>query len=219
MSKPDRSDPLAHRSAGNGKAHPSATSRESDEVEFLGTRLLDDEPSHSASRPAMNASAKDPEPRCTNCWSGAHLIDRCLLAPTGLMRGCPLCKTAIHQMEDCSLFPEKSPKEIIQSLVWDRGHLPAWNTKVHWFEYLYIYMGTLDFFRLPCDAVLRASLPWTPQFTRALASGPQAEMLQTHLDEDGDTSCLPEDPATRNLDTAFKTFAQPMKHVWPYSPM
>ncbi|KAF5668078.1 hypothetical protein FHETE_5344 [Fusarium heterosporum] len=144
--------------------------------------------------------------QCTNCSSTSHTLDQCLKATSGTIPGCPLCKARGHFLEDCETFPMKmrDPSALVRLLVWDRGNKPAWETKVPWFQYLYLYMSTFEFFGEDRTFVRSAPLPWTETYSRNIASKPEIRRLQKT-----DHSSLPSDPQTEDLAAAWKTFAKP----------
>jgi hypothetical protein len=115
-------------------------------------------------------------------------------------------------LEDCDKFPEANadPSTIVRLLVWDRGNMPAWETKVPWFKYLYFYMGTFEFFLQDRKFVQSAPLPWTETYARAVAASTVPQ------DKTGGIGSNNSDPQTANLAAAWKTFANPTEYVWPF---
>ncbi|SPJ80232.1 uncharacterized protein FTOL_08624 [Fusarium torulosum] len=157
---------------------------------------------------------RDDPVRCDNCLSTTHYLDRCLKTTRGMISGCPLCKVAGHLLEDCEKFPlaNTDPSTIVRLVVWDRGNMPAWETKVPWFKYLYFYMGTFDFFLQDRTFVQSAPLPWTETYAREVAA---SACSAQNNDDSGSTLS---DPQTANLAAAWKTFANPHEYVWPFGP-
>lgn len=169
----------------------------------------------AATRPADGAhQLRDDFSRCGNCLSTTHSLDQCLKATRGTISGCPLCKVPGHLLEDCEKFPlaNTDPSAIVRLLVWDRGNMPAWETKVPWFKYLYFYMNTFEFFLQDREFVQSAPLPWTEKFAREIAAS-----ASFHQKNGGIGSNL-SDPQTANLAAAWKTFANPTEYVWPFGP-
>lgn len=166
-------------------------------------------------RPADEApQIRDDLSRCGNCLSTTHFLDQCLKATRGTISGCPLCKVPGHLLEDCEKFPlaNAEPSTIVRLVVWDRGNMPAWETKVPWFKYLYFYMGTFEFFLQDRKFVQSAPLPWTETYARAVAAS-----ASPHQNNGGIASNL-SDPQTANLEVAWKTFANSTEYVWPLGP-
>ncbi|KAM0339294.1 hypothetical protein ACHAPU_010973 [Fusarium lateritium] len=141
------------------------------------------------------------KPRCENCSSESHTLDRCLKAPNGTIPGCPLCTATGHFLEDCEKFPMamKEPAVLVRLLVWDRGNRPAWGTKVPWFKYLYNYTSTFEFFGEDKTFVQSAPLPWTEEYAKNVASTVKLKRLQNSSDMHGS---LHSDPGTKDLAAA-----------------
>jgi hypothetical protein len=111
-------------------------------------------------------------------------------------------------LEDGEKFPQTigDPSTIVRLVVWERGNMPAWETKVPWFKYLYFYMSTFDFFLLDRTFVQSAPLPWTEAYAREVAQN------------DSVSGSNLSDPQTANLAAAWKTFANPLEYAWPFGP-
>ncbi|KAM0187538.1 hypothetical protein ACHAPI_011075 [Fusarium lateritium] len=144
---------------------------------------------------------RDDPPRCGNCSSATHSLDRCLKAVRGTIPGCPLCKVTGHLLEDCEKFPlaNADPSTIMRLVVWDRGNMPAWETKVPWFKYLYFYMGTFEFFLQDRSFVQITPLPWTEAYAREVAA---LTLLSNTQQNNGDIGSTLSDPQTANLTAA-----------------
>ncbi|KAM0246061.1 hypothetical protein ACHAP5_005032 [Fusarium lateritium] len=139
--------------------------------------------------------------RCGNCSSATHSLDRCLKAIRGTIPGCPLCKVTGHLLEDCEKFPlaNADPSKIVRLVVWDRGNMPAWETKVPWFKYLYFYMSTFEFFLQDRTFIQTAPLPWTEAYAREVAA---STLLSNTQQNNDDTGSSLSDPQTANLTAA-----------------
>ncbi|KAM0472079.1 hypothetical protein ACHAP7_008748 [Fusarium lateritium] len=144
---------------------------------------------------------RDDPPTCGNCSSATHSLDRCLKAVRGTIPGCPLCKVTGHLLEDCEKFPLANTdlSKIVRLVVWDRGNMPAWETKVPWFKYLYFYMSTLEFFLQDRTFIQTAPLPWTEAYAREVATSTLLSDTQQNNDDIGSNLS---DPQTANLAAA-----------------
>ncbi|KAM0268930.1 hypothetical protein ACHAPA_004530 [Fusarium lateritium] len=144
---------------------------------------------------------RDDPSRCDNCSSATHSLDGCLKAVRGTIPGCPLCKVTGHLLEDCEKFPLANTdlSKIVRLVVWDRGNMPAWETKVPWFKYLYFYMSTLEFFLQDRTFIQTAPLPWTEAYAREVATSTLLSDTQQNNDDIGSNLS---DPQTANLAAA-----------------
>ncbi|EEU35477.1 uncharacterized protein NECHADRAFT_86220 [Fusarium vanettenii 77-13-4] len=147
-----------------------------------------------------------PEVKCGGCGSKTHELFNCLkTAPNGLMKGCPKCNTIEHDIDGCPKLTDINNR--FRFLVTGRGHMPAFATKKMEFHWAAVFCE----WRAKQDSLGRRRrrdprLPWTPEFTLQQGEA-KIQEYQRKLDEDGFTGArLPADPATRDWDSASKTY-------------
>ncbi|KAF5004802.1 hypothetical protein FDECE_8717 [Fusarium decemcellulare] len=154
-----------------------------------------------SSRGRAQGQAEGP---CVNCGSTRHGLHRCLSAREGTIKGCTLCHTMSHCVDQCARFRNMSLRERVKILVLDRINMPALDTSDSWFH------SFRDLSAAPGQdntVTLPGRFPWTSGFARDIAGNPdRLGTLQAEFDKHRDNLRLPTDPATRDMDSVWHTF-------------
>ncbi|KAJ3547669.1 hypothetical protein NM208_g1387 [Fusarium decemcellulare] len=163
------------------------------------------------------AQVLDQRMPCSSCGSKSHKLDRCIRAPFGSIRGCPLCQQITHPMEVCPTFSTIRPEIIVDVLVWKRGNMPLWATRIPWYQYLSDWTRSEQFRQSDRSTIMATPLPWGTEFARQTAQSPGIADVQQAATR-YDTSALPSDASTRNIEVAFKKYSIPCNYLWSNHP-
>ncbi|KAJ3544889.1 hypothetical protein NM208_g2794 [Fusarium decemcellulare] len=108
---------------------------------------------------------------CVNCGSTRHKLNHCLPAPEGTIKGCTLCHTMSHCVDQCARFRNMSLKERVEILVLDRINMPALDTYNSWFH------SFRDLSATPGQdntVTLPGRFPWTSGYSRDISGNPRS---------------------------------------------
>lgn len=129
-----------------------------DEDELDDDDMMDDfdpdflpPPEHHVSDSDLDAeftSDEDDKEYCENCGSESHTLTRCA-GPTdeaGYLRGCPLCDTMSHDLDDCPHLDGPRDRHLISRLhvrllLHRRGRAPFYSEKMPWTKALLISLA------------------------------------------------------------------------------
>ncbi|KIL95587.1 hypothetical protein FAVG1_00324 [Fusarium avenaceum] len=162
-----------------------------------------------------NSPTKASEDGCASCGKPSHNAFRCLVAPKGVVSGCPVCDCRSHNLDNCQAFIEMSIAEKVDLVVTQRGNMPAFHSSKPWYTWLHEYCSTPGFAK--SQAI--TNFPWSKGFATKLykeQNGNYLASVQTSFDADPlHREMLPQDPATCSYKAIWNTYWRTRQQAWP----
>ncbi|KAH6999751.1 hypothetical protein EDB80DRAFT_780403 [Ilyonectria destructans] len=127
--------------------------------------------------PLAERLSEPTEQKCAHCAALGHIVADCLWTYEGTIRACPMCPNTISHIADkCATFFEASIEEKVRVLVFERGNMPAYETKKSW--------------------PMPERFPWTPEFAKVRSRTILQD--QRAFNRHRDPSQLPSDDVTQD---------------------
>ncbi|KAL2878846.1 hypothetical protein SGCOL_005813 [Colletotrichum sp. CLE4] len=223
MSPKARGKELLRQARLHLSAHPpiqgsvigSIHSTESDESEF---KLVERDGEFTVEFKAqqLRPATDMPTYRCCNCDEKGHAVIDCVIPQAdGYVWGCVWCNSRTHNWDDCQAPDKpKAPETILYMLVVRRGRKPPIVTTVSWYN---LFMDSYKGFKLQVrnrgehvsakeclvDMALAAGFPLTQARSMWMRINDPDPLIKYDYHK-MDTSSLPVDPATKDIDTLVR---------------
>lgn len=152
---------------------------------------------------------------CHICGKSSHGFTTCLKPPKGSIIGCPVCSSRDHKLDDCQVFNDMSLADKVNSVVTQRGNMPAFQSSKPWYMWLHEYCSSPGFAKSKAITAFPWSKPFAIKF-RTEQNGNKLGAVQKSFDADpSKREVLPQDPATRSYKAIFNTYWRSAKLAWP----
>ncbi|RBA18430.1 hypothetical protein FPRO05_10725 [Fusarium proliferatum] len=159
----------------------------------------------------IDSETKKPT-KCAACGNKAHIVANCfskLGGKDGEQSGCPLCDTNQHHGGDCKEIAALPLPEQVKMLIVNRGNMAPFKGKKSWWKLLHEYCTSPQF-----DPKLLTAVPWSKEFTLALAKGRKINDMQLRHDTKPSYT-LPRDEAFADLTSIYWKYWQQDNLEWP----
>lgn len=159
----------------------------------------------------IDSETKKPT-KCAVCGNKAHIVANCfskLGGKDGEQSGCPLCDTNQHHGGDCKEIAALPLPEQVKMLIVNRGNMAPFKGKKSWWKLLHEYCTSPQY-----DPQLLTAVPWSKEFTLALAKGRKINDMQLRHDTKPSYT-LPRDEAFADLTSIYWKYWQKENLEWP----
>ncbi|CVL13738.1 uncharacterized protein FPRN_09953 [Fusarium proliferatum] len=159
----------------------------------------------------IHSETKKPT-KCASCGNKAHKVATCFSkigGKDGEQSGCPLCDTNQHHGGDCKEIAALPLPEQVKMLIVNRGNMVPFKGKKPWWKLLHEYCTSPQY-----DSKVVTAIPWSKEFTLALAKGRKINHMQLRHDT-LPAYKLPKDEAFADPTSIYWKYWQPENLAWP----